>query len=172
MGRRSKLTPGIHERIVQALQGGNSFATAARLAGISPRTLHAWRQRGEADDASEEFAAFAQAVELARATVCEQLVDAALRDAVGGTLVAETIRPGGFVSHRWTPPNGHIALAMLARMDPEAWAPVKPREHAPVNTVEPVDDLAALQSAADKVAARLAETRAARERGGLHLVAG
>ncbi|GGL01443.1 hypothetical protein Ppa06_70200 [Planomonospora parontospora subsp. parontospora] len=97
-------------------------------------------------------------------------MDAALRDAVGGTLVAETIRPGGFVSRRWSAPGGHIALAMLARMEPESWAPVKPREQAPVQRAEPADDLAALASAADKVAARVEQTRTARERGGLHLL--
>ncbi|GGL01597.1 hypothetical protein Ppa06_70550 [Planomonospora parontospora subsp. parontospora] len=78
--------------------------------------------------------------------------------------------PGGFVSRRWSAPNGHIALAMLARMDPEAWAPVKPRDHRPTPSAEPAEDLAALQSAADKVAARVEATRAARERSGLRLV--
>ncbi|MBT2225011.1 hypothetical protein [Nonomuraea sp. NEAU-A123] len=53
------------------------------------------------------------------------LVSAAFADARGGTLVREVIRPDGTREHAWTPPNGRVALELLARMYPEEWRPVK-----------------------------------------------
>lgn len=53
-GRRTKLTPDVHERIVAMIQGGMTYKRAAQANGIGESTLHAWRQRGEyAYDESE-----------------------------------------------------------------------------------------------------------------------
>lgn len=46
-GRRSKLTPAIHEDIVTMISGGMNFKDAAAANGIGERTFHEWRQRGE-----------------------------------------------------------------------------------------------------------------------------
>lgn len=46
-GRRSKLTPAVHEQIVTMIAGGLSFKDAARANGVGERTLHQWRSRGE-----------------------------------------------------------------------------------------------------------------------------
>ncbi|MEU4231217.1 hypothetical protein AB0F17_43575 [Nonomuraea sp. NPDC026600] len=42
-----------------------------------------------------------------------------------GALVREVVRPDGTQERSWTPPNGHVALELLARMNPEDWRPVK-----------------------------------------------
>lgn len=47
MGRESKLTLEVHEQIVRAVRGGNSFATAAAHAGVSDRTFERWMNKGE-----------------------------------------------------------------------------------------------------------------------------
>ncbi|MEV0351548.1 hypothetical protein AB0H88_37735 [Nonomuraea sp. NPDC050680] len=53
------------------------------------------------------------------------LVSAAFADAKGGTLIREVVRPDGTRERAWTPPNGRVALELLARMYPEDWRPVK-----------------------------------------------
>ena len=47
MGRPSKLTLEVHEQIVRAVRGGNSFATAAAHSGIDERTFERWMAKGE-----------------------------------------------------------------------------------------------------------------------------
>ncbi|MEV7011974.1 hypothetical protein [Streptosporangium sp. NPDC051022] len=123
-GRPTKLTPQVQAGLVAALQAGHSIASAAALAGISERSVHAWRARGEDDDAPEEFLQFAQALTHARAKACEILLTAAFRDAIGGIEISHTIRPDGTETVRITPPNGRLALELLSRMSPE-WRPVK-----------------------------------------------
>ena len=54
MGRPSKLTPEVRERIVQALVAGNYRETASRYAGIDPRQFSRWMSRGEAAEAELE----------------------------------------------------------------------------------------------------------------------
>ena len=47
MGRRSKLTPEVKEKICGYVRQGLSFEAAARLAGISESTFYRWRHWGE-----------------------------------------------------------------------------------------------------------------------------
>lgn len=47
MGRPSKLTPELQERIVQAIRAGNYVATAVAYAGISQSTFYRWMERGK-----------------------------------------------------------------------------------------------------------------------------
>lgn len=79
-GRRSRLTPEIQERVVDAIQAGNYLETAAAYAGIADSTMYNWldrgrkeRDRAQSDDtqikATEQpFVDFLEAVEKARAT--------------------------------------------------------------------------------------------------------
>ncbi len=50
-GRRGTLTAQRAARIVELVASGNFMTVAARAAGVTPRTLRKWLQRGEADDA-------------------------------------------------------------------------------------------------------------------------
>lgn len=47
MGRPTKLTPEVQDRILQAIRAGNYRETAARYGGISPATFYRWLERGE-----------------------------------------------------------------------------------------------------------------------------
>lgn len=73
MGRKSKLTSEVQEKVVQALQGGNYFNTACRYAGISPGTGWSWIERGEAENPKRPrkdiFVLFANAIREAEAEV-------------------------------------------------------------------------------------------------------
>ena len=59
MGRHSKLTPDIQDKICKALKLGHPLNTAAPLAGVTVRTAHNWLARGRKEDrriAGEETA--------------------------------------------------------------------------------------------------------------------
>ena len=47
LGRRTKLTPEVQERICDAIRAGNFFEVACESAGISAVTGYSWMQRGE-----------------------------------------------------------------------------------------------------------------------------
>lgn len=66
MGRPTKLTPEVQETIVEAVEAGNYFETAAALAGISKQTLYNWIDRGEAGE--EPFDLFFDAIKSAEAS--------------------------------------------------------------------------------------------------------
>lgn len=71
MGRKSKLTKSVQDRVILALKGGNYFNTACRYAGISPATGYDWMARGESESPrrckSAMYVAFAEAVRAAEA---------------------------------------------------------------------------------------------------------
>ena len=47
LGRRSKLTQQLIERICEQVEAGNYIRTACGNVGISESTFHAWREKGE-----------------------------------------------------------------------------------------------------------------------------
>ncbi len=74
MGRPSKLTPELQEKIVTAIRAGNYIETAAAYAGVSKDTLYAWLKRGGREvSAKSPYHRFSDAVEKA-------LADAEMRD--------------------------------------------------------------------------------------------
>lgn len=79
VGRPSKLTPEVVNIIVDATQHGAFAHVAARAAGVSPSTFHAWMKAGEAEEAridaglepdqsAAPFLEFSERVNCARAT--------------------------------------------------------------------------------------------------------
>ena len=46
MARRTKLTPEIEQRIIQAIQAGGTYQIAAQFAGIGESTLYLWMKQG------------------------------------------------------------------------------------------------------------------------------
>lgn len=82
MGRPTKLTPDVEERILCAIRGGNYPDVAARSAGVHRSTFYRWLSRGDPDGkkASDgRYRAFRDSVEQASA-------EAETRDV---TLIAE-----------------------------------------------------------------------------------
>jgi len=47
MGRPTKLTPEVQDRIIQALKAGNYVETAAEYAGIGKTTFYRWMEQGK-----------------------------------------------------------------------------------------------------------------------------
>ena len=79
IGRPSRLTPVVRERLLHALRTGNARVVACRYAGISEPTFHRWM----ADD-RPEFREFREVVEQAEAAaevgVVANLVELSKRD--------------------------------------------------------------------------------------------
>lgn len=70
MGRPTKLTPEVQQRVLQAIAGGNTRKDAAAYAGISITTLEDWIGRGRGRGhrpAHAVYVAFVDAIEKAEA---------------------------------------------------------------------------------------------------------
>lgn len=65
LGRPTKLTEDVQERILAATSAGNYKVTAAASAGISYATLREWERKGE--EGIEPYAAFSEALKRAEA---------------------------------------------------------------------------------------------------------
>ena len=89
MARPTKLTPETHAKIVQAIRDGNYLADAARAAGISRDTVHAWKRRGKAErtrldadpnatplESEAAYLAFSDAEQAAEAEATVEIVQA------------------------------------------------------------------------------------------------
>lgn len=65
MGRPTKCTPEITEKVAEAIRDGLYAESAATLAGIGERTYYSWMKRGDAGD--EPYVQFRLAVKKAEA---------------------------------------------------------------------------------------------------------
>ena len=65
-GRRSKLTPRVQKKILEAIRLGATYEVAARAAGIGERTLYRWKERGQRAKRGK-FRQFWQALQQAEA---------------------------------------------------------------------------------------------------------
>jgi transposase len=66
VGRPTKLTPRVQERIVRLIEAGSYAEPAARAAGISASTFYSWMERGELED-DGIFREFREAIKRAEA---------------------------------------------------------------------------------------------------------
>lgn len=102
MARKTKLTPAVRRKIVDAIRAGNHANVAARLAGISESTFYRWMQRGEDEtEADPRFCKFWESVKKAEAEAEDAMVKVIVKAATGGSWVA--------------------AMAYLERKFPERW---------------------------------------------------
>lgn len=68
-GRKTKLTPELQQRFVQAVRAGNWIEPCCDYVGIHPDTYYHWMERGRAGGARNQiYAEFSEAVMHARAT--------------------------------------------------------------------------------------------------------
>lgn len=65
VGRPTKLTYERQEQIARAIEEGKSMNSAARMAGVTPQTVHNWMERGEGEEEGV-FAEFFERVARAR----------------------------------------------------------------------------------------------------------
>ena len=61
VGRKTKLTPEVQNKIASAIKAGNYACVAAAYAGIGERTFYQWLERGRVEPGSI-YAQFAQVV--------------------------------------------------------------------------------------------------------------
>lgn len=108
-GRPTKLTREIQEAIVAQLKGGNFFAVACRLAGVSEATGKEWLARGEGADPKR--------------TACPPYVGfaAAIRKAEARGETASLQRVQKSINADPKRPDGRLALEFLTRRFPERW---------------------------------------------------
>ena len=66
MGRHTKLTPEVQEKIVGVLRSGNYAQVAAACAGIGETTFYEWLKRGEEEE-SGIYTEFREAIKNAEA---------------------------------------------------------------------------------------------------------
>lgn len=67
MGRNTKFTPELADKIIEALRLGVPQSTAITYGGISDTTYYRWLQEGAEDDATPQLRDFRDAVKAARA---------------------------------------------------------------------------------------------------------
>lgn len=75
-GRPSKLTPAVHDHLVEAIKSGNYIETAVRACGIGVSTYYGWMERGEADLANGKDTPYAELSEAIRKAEGEAETDA------------------------------------------------------------------------------------------------
>jgi transposase len=110
MGRPSKLTPQIREVIVDHVKNGGYLSTAAQLAGVDDGTVHRWIAKGGEDGAPRAYRDFRAAIHEAEGEL-ERLVLTKAREAI----------------ERGDGPDVRLGLEVLARRQPDKWAPPKVR---------------------------------------------
>ncbi len=118
VGRKTKLTPEIRERVVAAIRAGNYAVIAAEYAGISESSFYAWLQRGR-ERSTGPYAEFLEAVKEAE------------REA--------EVRAVAMVQ-KAMPENWTAAMTFLERKFPQRWGR---RDRTPVE-VDPREVLAEL----------------------------
>lgn len=108
IGRPTKLTAELTERIAYAVERGLTWEVAAQAVGVHEGTLLEWRKRGEQEHDEGRDTVFAnlyRELTRARATAEERLVDAVLRAATKDDY-----------------PDWRAAAWLLERSRPERWA--------------------------------------------------
>ena len=101
VGRKTKLTPEVQEKVVAALLAGNYQERAAAYAGVNVATYFRWLAEGESDDGRELYREFHDAVQSARASAEVQSVG----------LIRQAANAGTWQAAAW----------WLERSNPRAW---------------------------------------------------
>lgn len=134
MGRRSKLTPDTHQKIVDAVRRGNFYETAAILGGISTTTFYKWMDWGETAK-SGRYKEFRDAVLRARKAVEDEAIEVILRAAKGHDaekIIQETDAAGRTTEKvsRWREYDWRAGAWFLERGFPDDWGNRQKVEHS------------------------------------------
>lgn len=98
MGRPCKLTPEVHQRIVQFLRHGNSQKAAAEAAGITESTLQLWLAKGASG--KNRFSEFSEDCKKAQAEWQASMVRVVERHAVGADGLPSTWQAAAWLLER------------------------------------------------------------------------
>jgi hypothetical protein len=127
MGRRSKLTPELQDKICALIRGGNYMHHAAAACGISKTAMHEWIAKGE--DGKKPYDAFAAAVAEARGASVAALV-----------LTIKKASPDDWRAASWMLERGHVGDFGAKRVE------VTGRNGSPIQ----IENWAALVEAAEE----------------------
>lgn len=129
MPRPTSLTPDVHAVIVAAVRDGSTRVGAAKLGGVTVRTLYNWLARG--DDGLEPYAAFVQDVEAAEGARCKRWLkvveDAADEDWKAATWLLEHLHPDEFGKSVKTAVQEELKSfleGLKEKLDAQAWKQV------------------------------------------------
>lgn len=119
-GRRTKLTPETHERIITAVRAGATFDAAAGAAGVDQSTLYRWLREAEHPEAPAWKRQFRYDIYRARDELEIRIVaGSVMKGALGGYVLEETTetrRDGTVVERRrYAPADARSGLEILAR---------------------------------------------------------
>lgn len=85
MGNFTALTPAVQQRFLDELAKGDWPQLAAFRAGISPKSVKRWLDKGLEEAAVEPYASFAAAVVMLEAQLAGKLIEVIVNDALGTT---------------------------------------------------------------------------------------
>jgi len=85
LGNFTALTPEVHDRFLAELGKGDWPQLAAFRAGISPKSVKRWLDKGLEEAAVEPYASFAAAVVQLEAELAGKLIEVIVQDALGKT---------------------------------------------------------------------------------------
>ena len=124
MGRKSKLTPEVQERLVKAIRAGAYRKIAASLGGICESTLYAWLKDAE-EAKSGAKKEFLEAIKRAEAEWEQEQAEAIRETAKGGQLLSRTTterKDGSTVlTETYTRPEWTARAWLLERKAYERW---------------------------------------------------
>jgi hypothetical protein len=101
IGRPSKLTPAVKQRLLDAIRAGNYFEAACVYAGIGETTFYRWMERGE-KASSGEYREFWESVKKAEAEAEARVVALWQQEIPGNWQAARDFLARRF-SDRWSP---------------------------------------------------------------------
>ncbi len=102
LGRHTALTPEVQQRFLTELEKGDWPQLAAFRAGISPKSVKRWIDKGLEEAAIEPYASFAAAVVKLEAELAGKLIEVIVADALGETPEPdEGMRRPNVMSAQW-----------------------------------------------------------------------
>jgi len=120
-GRKTKLTPDVQDRIVQAVRGGNYIQVAARYAGIGEVTFYEWLKKGETDVEGGIYRNFLKAIKdaeaLAEIEAVAQVRLASRENWAAGMTWLERKFPQRWGRHERTEHTGDITIRVVYEDD-------------------------------------------------------
>lgn len=125
LGRPTKLTPEVRDKIVESVRRGNFIEAAAESAGVYRGTVFRWVQEANEGHPDPSRAEFRDALMQARAEAETTMVSLVFRAAMGGVVIKEvtrTLRDGSQESETvYSAPDGRVGLEYLSRAFPDKW---------------------------------------------------
>ena len=130
VGRPSKFTPEVRNRILTAIRNGNTYEASAHYGGVSYDTLREWIKRGQEETAGE-FSEFFEAIKSAEAKAEVESV----------ALIRQAAQEGQWQAAAW----------FLERRKPSEWGRKDRHEVSGINGEAIKHEVTKFEQAAQKI---------------------